>query len=366
MTGIPGSKGSRLAGFSVVGALGNDLAVFEKRLRQGVCGIRDHLAGWPVALMDPAAFQREGGEGVTGLVKDVAEAAFRHAGEDPTLLADPDTILVISSAKGDIEGLASPTGETSLGPFAGRVTRALGHTGHHELVSCACASGGIALARASRLLEGGWGQRALVIGVEVLNRFLVAGFASLGALSSRAARPFDVERDGLTLGEGVAAVLLDRAEGAGVRLTGVGQSCDASGLVRPCEDGSGLGLAVERALEGAGPGAVHAICGHGTGTVANDDMEAAAFRTLFGEAVPPVFGLKGATGHTMGCCGITEAVACAVAALGGFIPGTVGYRSGDQGLDVVDRTQPAKPGRLLSVNSGFGGINVALVLDHVN
>lgn len=364
MGGIDRSRMPRLAGLSVQSAAGGGLDGFERGLREGLCGIRGVMDGWPVALLAESPSGVKGnGDCLAGFLEGIAAAAITRSGADPAVLGDPGTLVVVSSTKGDISGLAGPAGETSLGPFVGRIARRFGLSGHSELVSCACASGGIAVARAVRLLQSGWGTRALVLGFEMLNRFLVSGFASLGALSPRAARPFDQERDGLSLGEGVAAVWLVMDEKPGVRITGTGQTCDASGLIRPLEDGSGLALAMDRALEMAGPRPVDALCGHGTGTVANDSMEAAAYGSRYGTAVPPVFGIKGATGHTMGCCGVTEVVACTLAIQGGFLPGTVGFESGKEDLDVVKVTRQAVPERILSLNSGFGGINVALVID---
>jgi 3-oxoacyl-(acyl-carrier-protein) synthase len=165
------------------------------------------------------------------------------------------------------------------------------------------------------------------------------------------------------VGEAAAAILLVDDDLPGVRLTGSGQSCDAFTLVRPTEDGTGLAAAIRQALEEAGPGAVDAICGHGTGTIANDGMELAAFRTAVHDAPPPVFGIKGATGHTLGAAGVLEAAACALSLIHGYLPGTVGFTGTASGVDVTTRTRGAAPRRILTVNSGFGGVKVALVLE---
>ena len=88
-----------------------------------------------------------------------------------------------------------------------------------------------------------------------------------------------------------------------------------------------------------------------------------AKRQVVGDAVPPVFGLKGATGHTLGACGVLEAVACALAIRGGYLPGTPGFSATALGLDVVARSRATAPRRLLTVNAGFGGLDAALVLE---
>ncbi|NOZ01011.1 MAG: hypothetical protein GXP54_03880, partial [Deltaproteobacteria bacterium] len=365
MSSVDRSRAPRLAGMSIVSAVAVDLTGFNAAMQRGERGIRDEMEGWPVALIRDAFFRRDtDDDSLADMLNGVATAAFTDAGEDPALLREPTTALIISSTKGDIQGLATSEGETSLGPFAARIGRRLGVRGHLELVSCACASGGVALTRALRILRGGWARRVLVLGFERLNRFLVKGFGSLGALSRSPARPFDRNRDGLTLGEGAAAILLELDGRPGIRVTGAGQSCDATGMIRPAADGSGLILAMDRAIMEAGADRpVDAVCGHGTGTVANDAMEAAAFISRFDGRPPPVFGVKGATGHTMGCCGVTEAIVCALALTGGYIPGTTGFESGNEGLDVAAATRDADMNRLLSVNAGFGGINIALVIE---
>ncbi len=378
----------RFAGMEVVSALGADLDAFDRGLRDGAGGLRSDPDGTFLGRMPHPPWDGPGDPLAGFLASVLASACIRAGQHAPSLLADPDTLLILSTTKGDIAGFLAPGGETRLGPFLGRVRRAAGHRGHAELVSAACASGAVAIARAARLLEAGWGRRALVLGFDRLDPFLVEGFRCLGAMGTTACRPYDDDRDGLSLGEAATAVLLVDDDAPGVRLAGVGLSGDAFTIVRPCDDGSGLALAISRALKDAGeavsgctlasavdraaipssipacPGSrIEGICGHGTATVANDAMEAAAFRLAFGDAVPPVFGLKGATGHTLGACGVLEAVACALAIRGGYLPGTPGFSATALGLDVVARSRATAPRRLLTVNAGFGGLDAALVLE---
>jgi 3-oxoacyl-[acyl-carrier-protein] synthase II len=140
------------------------------------------------------------------------------------------------------------------------------------------------------------------------------------------------------------------------RLAGWGQSGDAYHATSPDPAGGGLARAVRAALAraGAAPDAVAAVCAHGTGTPLNDAMEAQAFTDVFGAAAPPVFGVKGSLGHTLGAAGVLEASFTLLALREGRIPPTVG-----------NAALPGGPiaGRFaLTTNSGFGGINAALVL----
>jgi len=353
----------RITGMGACCALGGDVRTAWERLLNGGTGLRPDGTGTIVGAMPHPPWDGEG-DPWAACIAAVARAAIEDAGEDPgRALADPSTGLVIGTTKGDIEGLRTPGRPESLGPFLHRIRTTLGQRGPSELVSAACASGAAALVRASRLLEVGACRRVLVIGADRLDPFLIEGFRSLGAMAPGPCRPYDEAREGLSLGEAVAALWLEAGSGPGVRLAGVGQSQDATGMVRPDASGGGLALAIRRAMGASGGGPVGAICGHGTATEANDAMEAEAFRSVFGDSPPPVFGIKGATGHTLGACGTLEALVSALAIREGQIPPTAGHRAGNLGLDVTLAARPLRKRRILSVNSGFGGLNVALILE---
>lgn len=353
----------RITGMAACCALGGDARTAWRNLLAGATGLRPDGTGTVTGAMPHPPWEGEG-DPWAACIAGVAREAIGDAGEDPArALADPATGLVVATTKGDIEGLRRPGRPDSLGPFLRRVRRALGHQGPAELVSAACASGSAALVRADRLVRGRVCRRVLVIGADRLDPFLVEGFRCLGAMAPGPCRPYDDEREGLSLGEAVAALWIEGGSGPGVRLAGTGQSQDAAGMVRPDPSGGGLALAIRRALAEAGGGATGAICGHGTATEANDAMEAEAFRAVFGTSPPPVFGIKGATGHTLGACGTLEALVSAIALREGLLPPTAGHRAGSLGLDVTLSPRALPEGRILSVNSGFGGLNVALVLE---
>jgi 3-oxoacyl-(acyl-carrier-protein) synthase len=213
----------------------------------------------------------------------------------------------------------------------------------------------------------------VVIGADSLSLFIEHGFGALQAISKTGARPFDAARDGLTLGEAGAAVVLTRAGSSdtGVpgcpRLIGWGGSNDANHISGPCRDGSGLALAIERALDGLDKSRVTAICAHGTATRFNDAMEAHAFKAVFGERVPPVFSIKGNLGHTLGAAGVLELIVSAQCAQQGLAPPTAGFERQSQEepkLDIVHiKPRLHEGGYILSTNSGFGGMNTALVVE---
>jgi 3-oxoacyl-(acyl-carrier-protein) synthase len=153
-----------------------------------------------------------------------------------------------------------------------------------------------------------------------------------------------------------------------VRVSGWGTSNDANHLTGPSRDGSGLVLAIFRALARAGvaPDSIDYINAHGTGTPYNDNMEALALRAVFGRRVPPFSSSKGMLGHTLGAAGILETILCLAAMQAQLLPGTPRLRERDPAApeSLLDHSRPASGlRRILKINCGFGGTNGALVLE---
>ncbi len=307
------------------------------------------------------------------LARRAVDEAIESAGWTPALLRAEDTALIVSTTKGNIaagqhhlEGrLEGGLARFGLPMLASELAASLGCRGLVQTLSLACASGTSALGCALHLLRRGRAARVLVVGVEALCEFIVRGFASLRALDAEAARPFDAERGGLSVGEGAAAITLERGEG--VRLVGFGDSNDANHITGPSRDGSGLSLALERALADAGLPVerVGAVSAHGTATRYNDAMEGKAWARLLGAHRAPVHGVKGAIGHTMGAAGLIEAILAARGLQTGAWPPIAGLRTPDPQIDLA--LQRAGPVPLLgdcvmSSSSGFAGVNSAVVL----
>jgi 3-oxoacyl-[acyl-carrier-protein] synthase-1 len=212
----------------------------------------------------------------------------------------------------------------------------------------------------------------VVGGVDSLCLTTLYGFGSLGLLSPVGCRPFDANRDGISIGEGAGMVLLEKkADGAAadsIALLGIGESSDAYHMSTPHPEGLGARMAMEQALTSAGlaPGAVDYINLHGTGTRSNDATEDKAVCAVFGNATP-CSSTKGWTGHTLGACGAIEAVICALAIERGFMPGSVNTRTLDPtvGLHYLldHRSRPVD--MAMSNAFGFGGTNCSLLLGRV-
>ena len=208
---------------------------------------------------------------------------------------------------------------------------------------------------------------------------IVAGYRSLGALSSvkrapeEASRPFDRDRDGFVMAEGAGILVLEEREHAlrrGARiyaeLGGYGSSCDAAHLTDPDETGEGPAVAIRQALVDAGvaPEEIGYVNAHATSTSAGDTAEARAIvRAGLGHAM--VSSTKAMHGHTMGAAGGVEAIAALMPIVRGTVPPSVNLDAPDDDaeLDFIGTaSKPIQTDATLSNSFGFGGHNAALVL----
>ncbi len=245
----------------------------------------------------------------------------------------------------------------------------LGLTGPALAVSAACASSAKVFANASRMIEAGLIDAAVVGGVDSLCLTTLYGFNSLELLSPQACRPFDIDRDGISIGEAAGFALLEpvgaRVAPADIVVAGVGESSDAYHMSSPHPEGAGARAAMSAALAAAGLEAadIDYVNLHGTGTPSNDAAEDQAVHALFGTKVP-VSSTKGATGHTLGAAGIVEALILKLAIENHLAPAGLNTRELDPKLKsryLLDKLST----RLdigLSNSFGFGGANCALVL----
>jgi 3-oxoacyl-(acyl-carrier-protein) synthase len=288
------------------------------------------------------------------------------------------TGLVLATTKADAHEFTAAVEQCEAGGprlfdpfvFAQRLAESLGLRGPVMVVSNACASGLIAIVQAARLLRRGDAEQVLVVSVDVLSEFVLEGFSALNALSTGPCRPFDESRNGLSLGEGAGAMLLGIAEMSDSHLAtikGWGVSNDAHHITGPSRSGEGLTRALGSALEMSGLSTqdIEFVNAHGTGTVYNDEMEAQALSSVFGDRVPPVTSMKGYIGHTLGAAGVIEAALCTRALKDGIAPGTMGFET--MGLTkpipvAAEAKHIPQLRNVATLKSGFGGVNAAVII----
>ena len=249
----------------------------------------------------------------------------------------------------------------------------LGLTGPAVVVSSACSSSAKVFSSARRMMAAGLIDAAVVGGVDSLCLTTLYGFNSLGLISDQACRPFDAQRNGISIGEAAAFALLERTpehpeenlSADAVLLLGIGESSDAYHMSSPHPEGLGARMAMQDALKMAGlhPAEIDYINLHGTATQSNDAAEGKAVAGVFGPGTPPCSSTKGATGHTLGAAGGVEAVICSLALQHGLLPAGLNTRQLDPALDLDylldNREQPVA--HVLSNSFGFGGTNCSLI-----
>lgn len=254
----------------------------------------------------------------------------------------------------------------ALGDFTARY---LGLSGPSFVVSSACSSTAKVFGAATRLMAAGVCDAAVVGGADTLCLTTLYGFRSLELTSRGPCRPFDAERDGISLGEGAGFALLEKPGRSvpcdALVLLGVGESSDAHHMSTPHPEGAGAKLAMQRALEAAGLAAadIDYVNVHGTATRTNDAAEDKALVEMFGRSTP-CSSTKGATGHLLGAAGITEAVVAMLAVQHGILPGSAHTRRVDPQLQSAYLLDPraARVRRVLTNSFGFGGSNCSLVI----
>ena len=251
----------------------------------------------------------------------------------------------------------------SLGDF---VQQATGLRGPCITVATACSSSAKVFAQATRLIQSGMADAALVGGVDTLCGSVLFGFNALQLVSPDPCRPFDATRVGLSLGEAGGFAVLERPgeSGGDLQLCGYGESSDAHHMSAPHPEGVGAKLAMRDALARAGivAGDVGYLNLHGTATPANDTVEAGAVASMFPAGLH-ASSTKGWTGHTLGAAGIVESVIALLALAEGELPGTLNSSLPDPACGPQIRfSSESRPIRFSMNNScGFGGNNASLV-----
>ena len=242
-------------------------------------------------------------------------------------------------------------------------------------VSTACTSSSHAIGFAADLLRKGHAGIVLAGGVDILTRDIFAGFFSLGLLSKTPCSPFSNSL-GTTLGEGAAFVVMESEESAKRRgiqplavFMGYGISADAFHDTQPDQSGAGVAKAIINSLGNSNlkPGDIDYLNAHGTGTAANDSAEWRGIQRALADHSNklPISSSKSFYGHAQGAAGVLEAVTTIIAMQHHVIPPTLNYTRPRpfSPVDPVasDRPRPFDNRIFLSTNSGFGGVNSALV-----
>jgi 3-oxoacyl-[acyl-carrier-protein] synthase I len=377
-----------VAADNIISPLGNTTATNFDAVRRGESGIRRHsdtsLAAAPFygALIDAVQLEKfvasgnikeDGITGSLGLSKfeQLCVLSIKDALSQTTIpVSDTRTAFILSTTKGNIEKIADKTAAPSalqLFPSAQKIAAHFGMTTQPLVVSNACISGLLALIIGQRLIRSGQYDQVIVTGADVFTQFVLSGFQSFLAVSNEPCKPFDAARNGISLGEAAATVILtaDERLSRGILLGEGASSNDANHISGPSRTGEELAGAVLKAIQLSKLTTqdMGFVSAHGTATLYNDEMEAKAFN-FAGLQETPVNSLKGYYGHTLGAAGLVEAIIGMQALQHDLVLPTKGYS--ENGVPMPLNVAHGDPQQrnmrhFLKTTSGFGGCNAAMV-----
>lgn len=319
----------------------------------------------------------------TRLFLTTLEDALFDAGLSSQMLETRTVGLCVGTTMGEISTLESsmksfekdPGQDNLCGPhiIAEEVANYWNLSGPIWTLTNACAAGNFSIARAMQELMMGRAEVMIAGGVDVMSWTAFTGFSSLRAMSPDYCRPFDSQRKGLLLGEGCGVLILETKEHLSKRkgkiaaaLLGYGLTCDGHHITQPDPLGKGAISAMGKALKMGGIQSqeIDYINAHGTGTLANDHMEAKSMSQLFGSDIR-TSSIKGHIGHTLGAASAIEAVMCVKALGSGWLPPTLHMRAKDPLCNInVIANEPVRHSTryILSNAYAFGGINSSLLI----
>lgn len=272
-----------------------------------------------------------------------------------------DGVLLIATSSFDIGAVERGAKQPDYQSFADKVAAWLDWSGPVHLVNTACTSSLNALLTAQALLRSGAATDVLVLGIELDNRLTLGGFAALQLLSRTASQPFGARRDGLVLGEAVAALRLSTRDAAHWRLAGGASLVDG-------EQPTGASVRAvsemcRHALSDSGVEAdtIDLIKVQAAGSPGNDAVEAQGLRETF-KHLPPLVSLKAAMGHTMGASGAAEVALLTACLEQGVWP--LCEHALDKQLGVtLAAAMPPEVRRFMATILGFGGSHASVILE---
>ena len=261
------------------------------------------------------------------------------------------------------------------GAAAGQVSMNLDLRGPTFGVTSACSSANHAFASAMDQLILGRADVMIAGGAEApLSWGVLKGWEALRIVSPETCRPFSADRQGVVMGEGAGMAVLEtyehaRARGATIlaEIAGAGLSADASDIVAPTVEGPAAAMRACLAEAGLNPDDVDYVNAHGTGTKANDQIETAAIKQVFGDHAYrlSVSSTKSMHAHCLGASGALEMIACVMAMRDGLVPPTANWREPDPDcdLDVTPNVARERNVRVAISNSfAFGGTNAVVAV----
>ncbi|MHA7057006.1 beta-ketoacyl synthase N-terminal-like domain-containing protein [Aquimarina sp. M1] len=309
-------------------------------------------------------------EGYTKLEKMMLLSVSKLLDDNPSIDITKSGVI-ISTTKGNINSLRAQESEKSyLSSISKTIQRFFKLDQTPVVLSNACISGGLALAVGKRMIQSQLFEDVVVIGGDLLSEFTLSGFFSFQAVSPAPCKPFCKYRTGISLGEAAASAWLsankENVTEYAISITGDASANDANHISGPSRTGEGLFISVTKALNEAGleSDQIDYITAHGTATPYNDEMEAIAFNRA-GMKHIPINSLKGYYGHTLGASALIESIVARHCLLNNELFASLGFQElgVSEAINVITKNYQKDISKVLKTASGFGGCNVALIIE---
>ncbi len=253
--------------------------------------------------------------------------------------------------------------KNSIDTYAKELSYEFGLNEFTMTINTACTSSVNALLEASNLIECGVVDYALVVGLEIFSPIMSSGFYTMSLLSNTRPKPFDKDRDGIVLGEGLGVILLGRDESKWSLLGGF-SNCNSATITSVSQSGAECVEVIEKALENSNLSSedITALKAHGTGSHSNDEAEINAIARVFDDSL--IFtALKPYVGHTIGASGVLEISLFMAAIDEGYIPKTLSCSESIlENYSPITKDVKCKDGIFMCNYFGFGGNNTSLII----
>jgi 3-oxoacyl-[acyl-carrier-protein] synthase-1 len=367
---------------SIISALGNGIDVNMRKIEKLESGIKASLiegvdsGKLPIGAIDWDALQNEFkkhklGDNYSRFEKLMILSVIQALENTNVKANDEKVVFVISTTKGNIELLDNSIAKKykksklELWDSANKIAKYFGNKNDVITISNACVSGVMAVADATDILRTEDYEHAIVVGGDIISKFVVSGFRSFQSLSSKACKPYDKSRDGLNIGEAASCIILSTKFKNNIQVLESASHNDANHISGPSRTAEGMFYAVSDALKHSHIKAnqIDSISAHGTATAYNDEMEAIGFSRLELESTH-VHSLKGFWGHTLGAAGIIETAALVWSMRQNKTLPTLGFEEMGVSIPLNINTEIRNKNikYSLKIASGFSGINSAIVL----
>lgn len=299
-----------------------------------------------------------------------------NALQNTDIQVDSDRVqFIISTTKGNVHLLENLDGfeqeRIHLWRSARIIANFFGNKNEPIVISNACISGAAAQITAMRTLNNSEIDYAIVVGADMLSKFIVSGFQSFKALAPELCKPYDKNRVGLNLGEAAATIIYGKTNDClpknSIVLSSGAMANDANHISGPSRTGAGLFLALQKTMQDIKPEEIAFVNAHGTATAYNDDMESLAL-TSANLQNRPINSLKAYFGHTLGAAGVLESIISSLAIIDNTVLKTnnLHERGTVAEINSVMENQTCTEKRFIKMLSGFGGSNAALLFTKID